>query len=185
MDKMNDLKELLRHDVQMLHSVELQIIEAMPAMIAAAQNPSLKQALEEHLKVTQLQHERIHQVRKMIGADEESVENYTGILSKLMGKGTKCKAMEGIIEENQKVMAENLSPEVRDAAIIGGSQKIEHFEIACYGTVRTYAQQLGLTEVASLLQQTLDEEYRADEMLTNLAVSSVNEKAEAGEAITA
>ena len=75
-------------------------------------------------------------------------------------------------------MAENLSPEVLDAAIIAGSQKIEHYEIACYGTARTYAQQLGLTQVAQLLQQTLDEEYKADELLTQLAVSSVNLQAE-------
>jgi ferritin-like metal-binding protein YciE len=185
MDKMNDLTALLKHDIQMLHSVELQIIEAMPAMIAAAQNPALKQALEQHLKVTETQHQRIHRIREMIGADEESVEKYTGILSSLMGKGTKCKAMAGIIEENEKVMAENLSAEVRDAAIIAGSQKIEHFEIASYGTVRTYAQQLALTEVASLLQETLDEEYKADEILTTLAVSSVNEQAQVGSAYTA
>lgn len=178
MDKMKDLKTLLRHDVQMLHSVEEQIIEAMPAMIAAAENPALKHALEQHLKVTQQQAERIDQVRKLLGADEDSVENYTGILSGIMGGGAKCKGMEGIIEEGQKIMAENLSPEVRDAAIIGGSQKIEHFEIASYGTARAFAEQLGLTEVSQLLQQTLDEEYKADEVLTNLALSSVNQQAE-------
>jgi len=77
-------------------------------------------------------------------------------------------------------MAANLSSEVMDAAIIGGSQKIEHYEIAAYGTARTYAQELGLSQVAQLLQQTLDEEYRADEILTTLAVSGVNQNAEAG-----
>lgn len=178
MDKMNDLKELLRHDVQLLHSAEEQIIAAMPAMIAKAGNPALKQALEEHLRVTERQRERIDQVRQLLGANEESVENYTGLLSRLMGGGDKCKGIEGLIQEGQKVMAENMSQEVLDAAIIGGSQKIEHYEIACYGTARTYAQQLGLTEVAQLLQQTLDEEYKADEMLTTLAVSGVNQTAE-------
>jgi ferritin-like metal-binding protein YciE len=116
----------------------------------------------------------------MLGANEESVEKYTGILSRLMGGGDKCKGIEGLIEEGQKVMAENLSPEVMDAAIIGGNQKIEHYEIACYGTARTYAQQLGLTEVAQLLQETLDEEYKADEILTTLAVTGINQTAEAG-----
>lgn len=178
MDKMTDLKALLKHDVQMLHSAEEQIIEAMPAMIAAAENPPLKRALEEHLKVTENQRQRIDQVRQMLGANEDSVENYTGVLSNLFGGGAKCKGMEGIIDDGQKVMAENLSSEVRDAAIIAGSQKIEHFEIASYGTARTYAQQLGLTEVAQLLQQTLDEEYKADEILTTLAVSGVNQQAE-------
>ena len=178
MDKMNDLKALLRHDIQMLYSAEEQIIAGMPAMIAKAENPSLKQSLTEHLRVTEGQRERLNQIKQMIGADESSVTNYTGILSNLMGGGAKCRGMEGIIEEGAKVMAENLSQEVMDAAIIAGNQKIEHYEIACYGTARTYAQQLGLTEVAQLLQQTLDEEYRADEILTSLAVSSVNLQAQ-------
>jgi ferritin-like metal-binding protein YciE len=179
MEKMNDLKALLRHCVQELYSAEEQIIEAMPAMIAKAENPSLKQALQQHLRVTEQHRERIDQVRQMIGADEESVTKYSGILSNLFGAGSKCKGMEGLIDEGQKVMAENLSSEVMDAAIIGGNQKIEHYEIAAYGTARTYAQQLGLTQVAQLLQQTLDEEYRADEILTTLAVSGVNQNAEA------
>jgi ferritin-like metal-binding protein YciE len=94
--------------------------------------------------------------------------------------GTKCKGMEGLIEAGQKIMAENLTDEVMDAAIIGGSQKIEHFEIAAYGTARTYAEQLGLIDVAQLLQQTLLEEHDADDRLTALATAEVNLKAEAG-----
>lgn len=180
MDKMNDLKALLKHCVQELYSAEEQIIEAMPAMIAKAKNPSLKQALEQHLSITENQCERIDQVRQMLGVDEESVTNYTGILSNLFGAGSKCKGMEGLIDEGQKIMAENLNDEVMDAAIIGGNQKIEHYEIACYGTARTYAQQLGLTQVAQLLEQTLDEEKRADEILTTLAVSGVNQSADSG-----
>lgn len=178
MEKMNDLKALLRHCVQELYSVEEQIIEAMPAMIAKAENPSLKQALEQHLRITENQRERIDQVRQMLGADEESVTKYSGILSNLFGVGSKCKGMEGLIDEGQKILSENLSPEIMDAAIIAGNQKIEHYEIAAYGTARTYAQELGLTQVAQLLQQTLDEEYRADEMLTTLAVSGINQSAE-------
>lgn len=179
MDKMNDLKTLLRHDVQMLLSVEEQIIDALPAMIAKASNPQLKQALEQHLQITKQQCDRINQVRNMLGADEDSVKNYSGVLANLMG-GTKCKGMEGIIDEGQKLMAENLSDEVMDAAIIAGCQKVEHYEIAAYGTVRTYAEQLNLIDVAQLLQQTLMEEHDADDRLTNIAVSTVNERAEAG-----
>lgn len=180
MEKMNDLKALLRHCVQELYSAEEQLIEAMPAMIAKAENPSLKQALEQHLRITENQRERIDEVRQMLGVDEESVTKYSGILSNLFGAGSKCKGMEGLIDEGQKVMAENLSPEGLDAAIIAGNQKIEHYEIAAYGTARTYAHQLGLSQIAQLLQQTLDEEYRADEMLTTLAVGGVNQSAEAG-----
>lgn len=180
MEQMNDLRELLKHDVQMLRDVEKQIIAAMPAMIAKAQSPELKNALQQHLTVTERQLERIDRVREMIGANEDSVTDHAGLLSRLMGKSTTCQGIKGIIEDGSKVMAEDISPNVMDAAIIGGSQKIEHFEIACYGTARTFAQQLGLTEVASLLQQTLDEEYMADQMLTSLAESRVNQNAEEG-----
>ncbi len=179
MEKMQDLRTLLKHDVQMLHSVEKQLVEAMPTMISRATNPALKQALEEHLRITENQLTRINKVRDMLGTDKESVTKYSGVLANIMG-GVKCKGMEGLIEEGEKVMAENLEDEVMDAAIIGCSQKIEHFEIASYGTVRTYAEQLGLQDVAQLLQQTLDEEYRADELLTNLAVTSINLQAEVG-----
>src|SRR4051812_35700786 len=103
MDKMQDLNALLRHDVQLLLSVEEQIISALPAMIAKAQNPQLKQALEQHLRITEQQRDRINQVREMMGADEDSVKNYTGVLANLMGGGAKCKGMEGLIEEGQKI----------------------------------------------------------------------------------
>ncbi len=116
----------------------------------------------------------------MIGADEDSVKDHSGLLSRLMGSSTTCQAMEGVIKEGAKVMAADMSPEVMDAAIVAGSQKIEHLEIAGYGTARTYAENLGLTEAANLLQQTLDEEYQADQILTGLAVSVINERAEAG-----
>jgi ferritin-like metal-binding protein YciE len=164
----------------MLRSVEKQIIEGMPAMIAKAHNPELKNALEQHLRITERQLDRIDRVREMIGANEDSVKDHTGLLSRLMGNSTTCQGMKGIIEDGAKVMAEDMSPEVVDAAIVAGNQKIEHFEIACYGTARTYAQHLGLTEAASLLQETLDEEYQADQILTGLAVSGINQNAEAG-----
>jgi ferritin-like metal-binding protein YciE len=184
MDRMNDLRELLRHDVQMLRSCEEQIIEALPAMISRASNPALKEALEQHLRVTERHRDRIDQVRDMIGASEESVTKYTGVLSRMMGGATKCKGMEGLIDEGEKIMAENLSPEVMDAAIIGGCQKMEHYEIACYGTARTYAEQLGLIDAAQLLQQTLIEEHDADDRLTALATSEINLRAESGRTTT-
>jgi ferritin-like metal-binding protein YciE len=176
MEKMDELRELLQHDVQLLYSVEEQIISAMPAMIAKANNPALKQALEQHLEVTRTHRSRIDEVRQMLGASEDSVTDYTGLMGRLKG-GAKCKGIEGLIDEGEKVVAENLSDEVMDAAIIGAVQKIEHFEIAAYGTARTYAQHLGLNQVAQLLQQTLDEEYQADDLLTQLAVSNVNVEA--------
>ena len=163
----------------MLYSAEEQIIEAMPAMIARASNPSLKQALEQHLDITRRQKDRLDQVRQMLGVDKDDVTRYSGVLATVMG-GTKCKGMEGLIDEGQKIMAENISDEVMDAAIIGGCQKIEHFEIAAYGTARTYAEQLGLIDVAQLLQQTLMEEHDADDRLTALAVADVNVRAEIG-----
>jgi ferritin-like metal-binding protein YciE len=183
MEKMNDLRELLKHDVIKLESAETQVAAAMPAMIARVQNPMLKQALEEHLVVSQRQLERLERVQQMLGADNDDVTDRSGFLSKLMGGGIKCKATEGLIDEGQKIMAEEMSPEVMDAAIIGAAQKIEHLEIASYGTARTYAEQLGLTDVAQLLQQTLLEEHDADDRLTALAVSDVNIRAEVGTGI--
>lgn len=177
---MNDLKTLLKHDVQLMYSMEKQIVEALPAMIAKAENPALKQALEQHLSVTELQRDRIDRIRQLLGADEESVNRYSDFFTTILSGGAKCAGMEGIIDEGQKLMAENLSSDVMDAAIIGACQKIEHYEIACYGTARTFARQLGLNEIAQLLQQTLDEEYQADDLLTNLAEGGINLEAETG-----
>ena len=183
MDKMNDLQALLRHDVQMLESMEDQIIEALPAMIARASNPQLKKALDEHLNITKRQRQRLDQVEQLLGASKEDVTRYSGVLANLMG-GVKCKGMDGIIDEGEKLMAENISDEVMDAAIIGACQKVEHFEIASYGTVRTWAQELGYTQVAQLFQQTLDEEYMADQELTGLAEQRVNQQAASGSAMS-
>ena len=177
MEKMNGLRDLLRHDIRDLYSAEEQIIEAMPAMIDKASNPQLKQALEEHLRVTEAQRDRLQQVRQVLGEDEDD-SNDSGFFSGIFGSGSKCKGMEGLIDEGQKVMGEDMEPEVLDAAIIASAQKIEHYEICGYGTARTYAQQLGLNDVAQLLQQTLDEEHEADERLTAMAVGGLNQQAE-------
>lgn len=178
MDNMNHLRDLLRYDVRHLISAEEQIIDAMPAMISKATNPALKQALEQHLRITETQRNRLTQVQQGLGVDRDNDDD--GIFDGLFGSGSKNKGMDGLIDEGQKVMSVDMDPAVMDAAIIGCAQKIEHYEIACYGTARTYAEQLGLTEVARLLEQTLEEERTADEMLTSLAVSDVNLRAESG-----
>ena len=178
MDNLNHLRDLLRYDVRHLVSVEDQIIAAMPAMIGKATNPTLKQSLQEHLRVTERQRERLNQVQQLLGDRER--DNDEGIFAGLFGSSHKSKGMDGLIEEGEKVMSVDMDPAVMDAAIISAAQKIEHHEIACYGTARTYAEQLGLTDVAQLLQQTLIEEHDADDRLTALAVSDVNRRAETG-----
>jgi ferritin-like metal-binding protein YciE len=174
MENMNQLRDLLKHEIKDLYSAEEQIIEALPKMIEKANNTELKKALKQHLQVTEKQKNRLDSVLEAL--NEEREEEGEGALGLFKGE-QKCLAMEGIISEGKKLMKEDMSPEVTDAAIIGAAQKIEHYEISSYGTVRTYAQELNLSEVQGLLQETLDEEYEADDLLTELAESRVNEKA--------
>lgn len=173
MENMNDLKDLLSYEVQCLAMAETQIIEAMPAMIGKVQNPQLREALEQHLRVTEQQRDRLNQVMEQLGEASDA-----SAFSSMPAGEMKSQAMEGLIADGQKLLSVGLRPEVMDAAIIGCAQKIEHLEIAGYGTARTYAEQLGLVEVAQLLQQTLMEEHDADERLTALAVRDVNQEAE-------
>ncbi len=184
MEKMIDLKDLLKHEVLDLYSAEEQIIAAMPAMIEKAQDSRLKKSLQEHLRVTEKQKTRLDKVKKILseGARQDGNNNGQGFFSSLFG-GTsggnqKCKGMEGLITEGEKMMGEDMTPEVLDAAIIASAQKIEHYEICGYGTARAYARQLNLGEVAELLEETLDEEYEADDRLTDLAIGGLNEEAE-------
>ncbi|RPD51304.1 MULTISPECIES: ferritin-like domain-containing protein [Chitinophagaceae] len=177
MEKMRDLRDLLIHELADLRSAEEQIIEAMPQMIGKAHNPQLRQSLEQHLQITHGQLARLEQAQRMLG-DHNADDNRSGLLANLFGSGTHCKGMEGLIDEGQKVMGEDMNPEVMDAAIISCAQKIEHYEICGYGTARAFARQLGLTEVERLLEQTLDEEHQADELLTSMALNSVNLMAE-------
>jgi len=173
MENMNQLQDLLKHEIKDLYSAEEQIIEALPKMIEKANNKQLKKALQQHLQVTEKQKDRLEQVLEQFG---EEGEESGGILGIFKG-GEKCAAMEGIITEGEKLMKEDMSPEVSDAAIIAAAQKVEHYEISSYGTARTYAQELNLKKVEGLLKQTLDEEYEADDLLTELAESRINEKA--------
>ena len=176
-----NLTDLLNHEILDLYSAEEQIIDALPKMIEKANNGNLKKALSDHLKVTEQQKKRLDQVKQLLqgsGQDEESTEN-TGFFSRLFGGGSqKCKGTEGLISEGEKMMGEDMSPEAMDAAIIASAQKIEHYEISGYGTARAFARELKLTEVADLLTKTLNEEYQADDQLTQLAVGKLNIEAE-------
>ncbi|NUR56417.1 MAG: ferritin-like domain-containing protein [Acidobacteria bacterium] len=158
----NPLHELLVDQLKDLYSAENQIIKALPKMAKNASNPELRAAFEAHLEETRRQVARLDQI-----AEEMGIRNL---------KGKKCAGMEGLIEEGKEVMQE-FDDDVLDAGMIGAAQKVEHYEIAAYGTARTHATLLGLKKVARLLQQTLDEEGRTDKKLTQLAENVVNVEA--------
>ncbi len=149
----NSLHELYVEQLQDLYSAEQQIIKALPKMIEAAQFAELRDALNEHLEVTRSQARRIEKICQELGEDPQS---------------EKCKGMEGVLKEGSDLL-KRVSDELRDAAIIAAAQRVEHHEIAGYGTARTYATVLGLNEAATLLEQTLEEEKDADRTLSRLA----------------
>jgi ferritin-like metal-binding protein YciE len=158
----NPLEELLIDELKDLYSAENQIIKALPKMAKAASSPELKRAFERHLEETRRQVERLDQIGEALD-------------TKMTGK--KCKGMEGLIEEGKEIIAEDLEDAALDAGLIGAAQKVEHYEIAAYGTARTHASMLGLNKVAKLLQQTLEEEGMTDKKLTQLAESVINVEA--------
>lgn len=161
---MKDLKELLEHEVKDLYSAESQLVEALPKMAKAANHPQLKKALQSHLKETEMQVQRLEQVAELLGISPKSRE--------------KCQGMKGLIEEGTRIMEEeDIEPEVLDAGLITAAQKVEHYEIAGYGSARYFAQMLGEQQVVALLEQTLEEEKMADEKLNNIAKEKVNELA--------
>ena len=167
MPKLNSLDDLLVHELQDIYNAENQILKALPKMIKAASNPELQSAFEEHLEQTEGQVERLDQVFKLLGVP---------------AKGKKCEGMAGLIEEGKKVMEEDAETSVMDAALIAAAQKIEHYEIASYGCLCTYAEMLGYDQVHELLGQNLDEEETTDQKLTALAENVINQEAEdAGE----
>ena len=156
------LNKLFVHELKDIYSAENQILEALPKMAEKASNAELKSAFEEHHRQTQ-----------------EHVQRLDRIFEDLEFKATgqKCKGMEGLIEEGEDVMEDAEDDEVRDAAMIAAAQRVEHYEIAAYGTARTYARMLGNEEAERLLQTTLDEEGETDKKLTKLAESGVNREA--------
>jgi len=157
--EMANLQDLFVDCLKDLHNAENQLVRALPKMAKAASNPDLKKAFETHLEETKGQIERLDMIFERLGESP---------------KGKKCLAMEGLIGEGKELMEEDAEPEVMDAGLIGASQKIEHYEIAGYGTVRTYAKLLGNDVAAKLLQKTLDEEGATDKKLTALAESTIN-----------
>ncbi|AWU95579.1 DUF892 family protein [Azospirillum melinis] len=156
------LKDLLIEELQDAYSSETQILEALPAMADAASSPQLKQAFQTHLQETDGQVKRLEQIFQILQADPA---------------GNTCEATQGLIEEAEEIMDQGLSPEVLDVALIMAAQKVEHYEIASYGSLRTLAETCGMTDVAKLLDETLSEEKATDEKLTQLAEGEVNQRA--------
>jgi ferritin-like metal-binding protein YciE len=152
------LSDLMEGELKDLFSAENQLLKALPKMAKKAASKDLKAAFTSHLKETEGHVKRLERIGK--------------ILDRSLG-GKKCHAMEGLVEEGKEVLEENGEPAVIDAALIGAAQRVEHYEIAAYGTTRAMAEQLGKTDVATLLQETLDEEGAADKKLTEIAETEV------------
>jgi len=157
----NPLEELLTDSLKDLYNAENQLIKALPKMAKNATNEQLRVAFERHLQETRNHVARLEQI-----ADEMDITL----------RGKTCHGMKGLLEEGKEAMGD-FEDELLDAAMIGAAQKVEHYEIAAYGTARTHAGLLGLTKVAKLLQQTLDEEAATDKKLTQIAESVVNVEA--------
>lgn len=182
MEKITDLQELLKHELNDLYSAEVQLTQAIPKMAEKASNKELKNAFNDHLRVTQEHKKRLDEVKNFFSMEKvEETKGFFANLFKSKEGEEHCKAMEGLIKEAQTLMGENMSPEVMDAALIAAAQKIEHYEISSYGTARAFARQLGFEKVYTILSSTLAEEYEADDSLTVLAVGKLNRKAEIGE----
>jgi ferritin-like metal-binding protein YciE len=161
--ELNTLDDLLMLELNDLYDAEKRIIKALPDMANAASSPALKQAFQQHLQETERHVSRLEQAFVDLGKP-------AGIQT--------CNAMKGLIKEGSDIVEAKGSPHVKDAALIGAAQRVEHYEMAGYGTARTFAEHLGHTNVVRLLQSTLDEERRTDERLTELAEESINFKAE-------
>ena len=164
---LNSLHDLYVDELKDLYNAENQLLKALPKMAKAASSPELMTAIEEHLEVTKGQVQRLEKIFAELDVSP---------------KGKKCKAMEGLIEEGKEVMEEDGVASVLDAALIASAQRVEHYEMAGYGCVRTFANLLGYEKAAKLLQETLNEEGEADQRLTELAETVINIEAEDCEA---
>lgn len=163
MSKIKNFEDLMHHQIADLISAEEQLIEALPEMARAATDKNLKKAITDHLKETKNQLKRLEKVHKELGmkASEKST----------------CKAMKGLIAEGSHAI-KNIGPgPVLDAALIGAAQRVEHYEMAAYGTARCHAEMCGLSKIVKLLQETLDEEGNANKLLTQIAEGAVNQEA--------
>jgi ferritin-like metal-binding protein YciE len=164
--EMQTLRDLYLDELKDLWSAEKQLLKALPKMAKAASNAELSKAFQTHLRQTEQHVQRLERIFDELGESP---------------RGKKCIGMEGLIEEGEELVKEDPEPEVLDAGLIMKAQHVEHYEIAGYGTVRTYARLLGSENQAQLLQQTLDEEGETDKLLTQLAESSINVEAAAPE----
>jgi ferritin-like metal-binding protein YciE len=156
------VNDLLLDELRDIYHAEKQLVKALPKMAKKAKSDKLRQAMEQHFEETKGQVDRLEQVFDKLDART---------------RGKRCEAMEGLVEEAQEAMEEITTPEVLDAAMIAAAQKVEHYEIASYGSARALAEALGHQEVAQLLEQTLEEEKQADRKLNEIALSDVNKRA--------
>jgi ferritin-like metal-binding protein YciE len=159
MERIDTLESLLLHELRDLYHAEKQLVKALPKVAKKASAPELKQPIREHLAQTEEHVSRLEQAFDMLGQTPKAV---------------KCKGMEGILDEGEEMMQEKGTPETLDAAIILAAQKVEHYEIAAYGSVATWAGMMGRQDLKRLLGSTLDEEKEADQKLTRLAESGIN-----------
>ena len=159
MQKIESLEGLLLQEVKDLYHAEKQLVKALPKVIKKASSPDLKNAVEEHLQQTEEHVNRLEQVFQMLGQP---------------AKGVKCKGMEGILDEAEEVMKQDATPEALDAAIIMSAQKVEHYEIASYGSAACWADQIGRQDIKNVLGQTLQEEELTGQKLTELAKRGIN-----------
>lgn len=163
---MSSLKELFLKELADVYDAEKQLTKALPKMAKNASSEELKEAFTEHLEQTKTHVERLEEVFEAFGED---------------AKGKTCQAMKGLIEEADEILKEEDASPMKDAAMIAAAQKVEHYEIASYGCLQTWAQILQNDQAADLLEETLNEEKEADEKLTEIAESTVNEEAAAGD----
>ena len=157
--KANTLNDVLEHEMHDLRDAEKQILEALPKVIGAVSSPKVKEALQGHQKLTEQHLTRLDRAFKKLGIEPN---------------GQHCKGMEGLIKEGEDVIKAEGSGAAKDAAIIGATQRVEHYEMAAYGCARTHARQRGEMDVAEILLLTLEEEGQADQRLTHLAEYNVN-----------
>ncbi len=157
-------KDLFIHELKDLYSAESQLIKALPKMAETASSDKLKNAYNSHLDETKMHKERLEKISKSLG---------------ITLKGETCEAMKGLIEEGEEIINADAPANIKDAALIAAAQRVEHYEIAGYGTAVYYADMLDESEASDLLSKTLDEEKSADAKLNRIAIKSVNVKAEA------
>jgi ferritin-like metal-binding protein YciE len=164
MNKIENLKDLFIHEIVDVYDAEKQIVEALPKMIKKCTSPQLKKSFEKHLNESEKQVERLERI--FVKLEENFDTSHT------------CKAMKGLIKEVDDLIKMKIEPEVLDAGLIAAAQRVEHYEIAVYGTLITFAREIGLnSSIIKLLEQTLTEEKKTDAKLTDLAESRINQKA--------